>query len=127
MSTRFSQVPLEFPSLGIDLFDSHPDIANAATGIFEIVTVTTNSCQDIAPNGSYDPMNGPLPSIDTSTCPELNTPKVTSFPGYFSAVASKCVVYPSVQNYFGSVVGGKLQEQAIDNPVPLHVTLPILL
>ncbi|KAK7700103.1 hypothetical protein SLS64_011121 [Diaporthe eres] len=63
----------------------------------------------------------PMPPVNSSECPQLaqSLPGISSIPGYFSPMAVICYYYPSIQNYNGSVVNGKLEEQAIGDPIPL--------
>lgn len=105
-----------------DLFElsGHLGLVNSSIGVFEIVIPTANPCQSIPTNESELSLTTPLPSVNTSQCPELRTPNIISLPGYLSLTAATCLIYPSVQNYFGSVVNGKLEEQAIGDPIPLE-------
>jgi hypothetical protein len=66
-----------------------------------------------------------LPPVNTSSCPEIRTPNTTTLPGYLNLVATSCVIYPSVQNCFGVVVDGKLEEYAVGDPIPLKATQAI--
>lgn len=91
-------------------------ILNASIGCFNVMILTTNPCQDPA---SYTANYQPLPPVNTSLCPELNAPNITSLPGYLSLTAASCFIYTSVQSYIGSVVNGKLEEYAVGDPIPV--------
>ncbi|KAK8037357.1 hypothetical protein PG991_000703 [Apiospora marii] len=60
-----------------------------------------------------------MPPVNTTSCPELNLPGVTTLPGYLSVVASVCFFYPSIQYYAGTVRNGILQEETAKDPIPL--------
>lgn len=106
----------------LDLFDRAGQLgaANASIGHFEVMLPTRNPCQnpDLYNDKFSDPLP-PLPSVNTSLCPELHFQNVTSLPGYLSLMAASCIIYPSVQNYFGSVINGKLEEYTVGEPIPV--------
>ncbi|KAK8068362.1 zinc-binding oxidoreductase protein [Apiospora saccharicola] len=101
------------------------DIVNASVDSFSFLMITTSPCQDPVQYQDYLAQYAPpMPSVNTSLCPTLNLPGVTTLPGPFSLVAAGCFFYPSVQHYYGSVVNGTFKEHGVGAPVPLHVPQP---
>ncbi|KAK8070584.1 hypothetical protein PG997_010787 [Apiospora hydei] len=92
--------------------------------------VTTNPCQDLAAYRDnqdevspgrpiVEPLRRLMPPVNTTSCPQLNLPGVTTLPGYHSVIAAVCFSYPSIQHYKGSITNGILKEEIVGDPHPL--------
>ncbi|KAK8102381.1 hypothetical protein PG984_015527 [Apiospora sp. TS-2023a] len=109
----------------IILTQRQKDIVNASVDSISFFMLTTSPCQDPVQYQDYLAQYAPpMPSVNTSLCPQLNLPGVTTLPGPFSLVAASCFFYPSVQHYSGSFVDGTFNEHSVGAPVPLHVPQP---
>lgn len=92
---------------------------NASFDSIVFVMPTINPCADPSDYQEYfeDYEETPMPPVDVSLCPELHMLNVSTFPGYFTVSATVCFFYPYVENFNGSVVNGRAQEETVGEPI----------
>ncbi|KAJ0108508.1 hypothetical protein J7T55_002112 [Diaporthe amygdali] len=87
-----------------------------------LLVPTTSPCQDRGMYQKYleNQEDMAMPPVNTSSCPQLNMPNVTSFPGFFAVTAAVCFSYPSLRKLNGSIVSGEVLESLVSDPIPLR-------
>ncbi|KAF3764512.1 hypothetical protein M406DRAFT_330849 [Cryphonectria parasitica EP155] len=122
-NTMLATVEGAFPLDNMTMTQRQREIVNNASfdGIL-LLMPSTNPCEYPSNYQTYigEREEFAMPPVKASLCPQLELPGVETLPGYFSVTAAACFFYASLQHYKGSVVNGKLQEEAVQDPMPLQ-------
>lgn len=84
-----------------------------------ILVLTTSPCQDRESYQAYldNQEDMAMPPVNPNSCPQLNMPNISSFPGFFSVTGAVCFLYPSLHKLNGSVINGQASESLVSDPI----------
>lgn len=91
-----------------------------------ILLPTISPCQDPAGYKEYldNHESMAMPPVNPNSCPQLDMPNTSSFPGFFAVTGVVCFLYSSLHKLNGSVVNGQASESLVPDPIPLRLDEP---